>query len=351
MKARTKISLGLIGLGAGLMARNLRMQARERRISGEVVLITGGSRGLGLALAQRLIREDCRIAICARDQAELERAKLELNATGENALSNVMSVVCDVTDRSQVDHMIQDVTERLGPIDILINNAGQIKVGPLSSMGLDDFQSALDVMFWGTVYPSLTILPSFIARNQGHIVNITSIGGKVAVPHLLPYTSAKSAAVGFSEGLRGELRETAVRVTTIIPGLMRTGSWNAAMFKGDQNAESVWFSLGASLPGISMGAEEAADQIVRAIKRGDAEFILGKPATLLAKSFAIAPELTQDALGLISAALLPSQKSGSARDSHRARPGWSLPVLRTPGMKAMLFLGRAAARRLNQRLT
>ena len=247
----------------------MQQRFRQRSIAGEVVLITGGSRGLGMALAKQFAREGCRVAICARDSEELARAKQELAKQGFRVLTSI----CDVTHQPDVERTVEQVSRELGPIDILINNAGQIKVGPIASMDLDDFQSALNVMFWGTVYPTLTLLPSFTARDKGDIVNITSIGGKVAVPHLLPYTCAKTAAVGFSEGLRAELSGTGVVVTTIVPGLMRTGSYNAAQFKGDHEAESTWFSLGASLPGISMGAERAARQILQAVKRGDSEKI------------------------------------------------------------------------------
>lgn len=98
------------------------------------------------------------------------------------------------------------------------------------------------------------------ARRRGRIVNITSIGGKVGMPHLLPYTCAKFATVGLSEGLRAELGREGIRVTTIVPGLMRTGSHLKAMFRGQHEQEFTWFSLGASLPLVSMGAERAARQ-------------------------------------------------------------------------------------------
>jgi NAD(P)-dependent dehydrogenase (short-subunit alcohol dehydrogenase family) len=344
MTSKTRFTLGLAALGAGIALKTARQRSRERDITGNVVLITGGSRGLGLALALRFAAEGCRVAICARDLDELERAKQDLARHG----SRIMAVVCDVTQRSEVDQMIHDVTSHFGPIDILVNNAGQIQVGPLQSMSLDDFQKALDVMFWGTVYPTLTLLPSLLARNDGHIVNITSIGGKVAVPHLLPYTSAKSAAVGFSEGLHAELFSTGVRVTTIVPGLMRTGSYNAALFKGNQEAESQWFSLGASLPGVSMSADRAAHQIVCAVKRGDPGIVLSLPAKILVRTHGLAPAFTESVLGMAARALLPSP--AHSETGTRSRPGWSIPTLRSPAMRAFLFLGRMSARRLNQRI-
>ena len=259
-------------------------------MAGEVVLITGGSRGLGLALARRF-------AARGMPGCDLRARRGGTGArprrSGSQRGAEVLALTCDVTKRSEVDQLIQEVTAHFGRIDILVTNAGQIQVGPIESLVVEDFEDAMNVMFWGTVYPTLALLPALLERNGGHIVNITSIGGKVSVPHLLPYTSAKYAATGFSEGLRAELASTGIKVTTIAPGLMRTGSYNAAVFKGNQEAESAWFSVGASMPGLSMDADRAARQIVSAVKRGDAEKVLTAPANLLAKAHGLAPGLTE----------------------------------------------------------
>src|SRR5205807_4694011 len=142
--------------------------------------------------------------------------------------------------------------------------AGTISVGPIQTMTVEDFRDAMDVMFWGMVYTTLEALPHFQRNQHGRIVNITSIGGKISVPHLLPYSCAKFAAVAFSEGLRAELHGTGVQAITIAPGLMRTGSFLNAEFKGDDEREAAWFSLSASLPGPSMSATRAARQIISA---------------------------------------------------------------------------------------
>lgn len=347
MNTKTKIAIAA-GTAAGVLAQTVYRgsRSRSRELDGQVVLITGGSRGLGLALARRFAKEGCRVAICARDAEELERARTDVTKRG----AEVMAVPCDVTKRSEVDQLIADVTSRFGRIDILVTNAGQIQVGPVESLVMEDFEQAMNVMFWGTVYPTLALLPAFIARNSGRFVHITSIGGKVSVPHLLPYTSAKYAATGFSEGLRAELTPTGIRVTTIAPGLMRTGSYNAATFKGDQAAESTWFSLGASMPGISMDANRASRQIVASVKRGTGERVLTVPANLLARAHGLAPSLTEAALGVVGALLLPKPVRPNSAEGRRARPGWGLENLQSPKMRAMLFLGRMAARRLNQKL-
>src|SRR5665213_903605 len=340
MDNRSKFAFGVSALATGILARNIYRQSQERLIGGQVVLITGGSRGLGLALANRFAREGCPVAICARDEEELRRAGASLEEIG----ATVMTVQCDVTKRSEVEAMIAEVTERFGRIDILVNNAGQMIVGPVEAMTIEDFEEAMNVIFWGTINPTLTLLPAFLARNRGKIVNITSIGAKVSVPHLLPYTSAKHAVAGFSEGLRTELADTGIKVTTITPGLMRTGSYNAALFKGNRAAESNWFSVGASLPGLSMSADRAACQIVAAVKRGGAAQTLTLPANLLAAANALAPVFTHDMLGIVSHYLLPN-----ASHSKKATPGFRLKNLKSVRMRALLAFGRIAARHLNQR--
>ncbi|MDQ6701076.1 MAG: SDR family NAD(P)-dependent oxidoreductase, partial [Acidobacteriota bacterium] len=339
MTVPQKVAVAATGIGAGLLGLKLFRRSKEPELAGEVAIITGGSRGLGLLLAHEFAREGCRIAICARDEEELSRARQELEKRG----AEVLAVRCDVTDREDVQHLIDATVRRFGQVDILVNNAGLIQVGPVQSKTIDDFDAAMKVMFWGTVYPTLTLLPEFVSRKKGRIVNITSIGGKVSVPHLLPYTCAKFAAAGFSEGLRAELAPEGITVTTIAPGLMRTGSYLNALFKGDREAESKWFSLGASLPGISISAKRAARQIVTAAKRGESERVLSSPAKLLAKFHGLFPGATSDILGLISGAILPDDNA-----KNRARKGSKMAGLRSPAMSALLLLGRLAARKFNQ---
>jgi NAD(P)-dependent dehydrogenase (short-subunit alcohol dehydrogenase family) len=306
-------------------------------LAGQVVLITGGSRGLGLAMTREFAAEGCRIVVCARDETGLSAVRQDPDLAGK-----VSTFQCDVSQQSQVEDMVRDTLARFGRIDILVNNAGEIQAGPVQSMTLADFESAMNVMFWGVVYTTLAVLPHMLERKDGRIVNITSIGGKVAVPHLLPYTCAKFAAVAFSEGLRAELKGDGVKVTTIAPGLMRTGSFRQAWFKGDAEREAVWFSLGATLPGPSMSASRAARQIVAATKRGNAEKILSIPAKMLALSHGLFPGATADLLGQINRWMLPK-----GRDARRVR-GRDIRSLDTPPMKALTTLGRRAEAEFHQ---
>jgi short-subunit dehydrogenase len=323
----------LAAAAAGTAAGLAVLRARRRvDLSGQVVLITGGSRGLGLALAREFASRGCHLILCARSGDELERAKTDLSAFP----ARVVTVRCDVTDADQVGKCVEEAISQFGRIDILVNNAGAIIVGPAQTMTLDDFAQAMDVMFWGTVHATLACLPHFRARGCGRIVNITSIGGLVSVPHLLPYSCAKFAVTAFSEGLGAELRGSGIKVFTIAPGLMRTGSFVNAYFKGAERGEAGWFSAAASFPGVSMSARRAARQILGSIERGKTERILGSPAKLMAWFHDLFPESTLAALGAVNH-LLP-------RGSQRSELGKDSKLLSEPWMRALTFLGRRAAK-------
>lgn len=343
----TKRLLAFTGGLVGLIA--LRRWLRRRRaedLTGRVVLITGSSRGLGFCLAQTLAREGCRLIICARDRVEVEQARQELVALG----AEVEAVVCDVGNREQVDALVAQAQQRFGHIDILINNAGILQVGPLANLTLDDFESTMDVIYWGVVYPTLAVLPAMRARGNGHIVNVTSVGGRVSVPHLLPYSGAKFAAVGFSEGLRAELAGTGVKVTTILPGLMRTGSYYNAFFKGQASKEYAWFSLGGGLPLLTISAENAARQIVEAIRYGESERTLGLPAQLLARLHGLFPGATSDLLGLAGRLIQPG--SGPRTDPVKGIVAEEqLPPFSRWLIRRLTVLSRRAAHRLHQFVT
>jgi short-subunit dehydrogenase len=322
---------------AGVLGWKLfRSAPRPDDWSGKVVVITGGSRGLGFALAQEAARHRARIAICAREQQELEAARKRIGIHAE-----VGTYVCDVTNYEQVLSWINSVRSDFGQIDVLINNAGQISVGPLESQTLTDFQEALDVMYWGVVYPTLAVLPHMKARAQGSIANIASIGGKVSIPHLLPYCAAKFAAVGFSEGLHAELAKSGVHVTTVVPGLMRTGSHLSAFFKGDHRREFTWFALGATLPLVSISAESAARRIVSAIRHHRAEVIISPQAKALSLLHGVAPGLTSEMMGIVNRVLPASQGDPGIRHT-----GIESETAVTRSF--VTRLGRSAARNLNQ---
>jgi NAD(P)-dependent dehydrogenase (short-subunit alcohol dehydrogenase family) len=288
--------LGLVTAGVAALGLGVAALRRQRAIplARKTILITGGARGLGLILARKMGLAGARIAICSRNAEQLERARLDL--LSQNI--EVWAGVCDVTDRAAVQQMISQIQARWGQIDIVVNNAGVIQMGPLDSLTPADFEVAMQTHFWGPLNVMLEVLPSMRARRSGRIVNIASIGGKVSVPHLLPYCSSKFALVGLSEGLAASLAQEGVHVTTVCPGLMRTGSPRNALFKGQNRAEYAWFSIFGSLPGFSMSGEGAADQIIDAARHGDASAIVGIPAKVINFLHTAFPEMVIQGMGL-----------------------------------------------------
>ncbi len=298
------------GVAAGLVGLSVWRKLRSgEEVSGKVALITGGSRGLGLAMARELAQQGASVAICARDRDELEWAREELARSG----ASVLAIQGDVGNHDDVHRIVGETMERFGRIDILINNAGIITVGPVRAQTLTDYQEAMDTMFWGVVYPTLAVLPHMIERRSGRIANVTSIGGKISVPHLLPYNCAKFAAVGFSEGLHAEVARYGVKVTTVVPGLMRTGSFVNAWFKGQNRAEYSWFSLSSALPVLAMNGRRAARTIVRAIRRGEPEIILTPQARLLAILNGLFPGTAAELMAMANRLLPEGEQTGQER--------------------------------------
>lgn len=298
-----------VGAGALLATRSIYRKLTAYDFDGKTVLITGGSRGLGLVMARQLASEGARLALCARDAAELETAKTELTAKG----ATVYTFVCDVTDQQQVNTMMATVQNDFGAIDVLINNAGIISAGPITEMNVQEFDEAMKVHFWGPVYTILALLPSMRARSGGRILNIASIGGKISVPHLVPYSASKFALVGLSEGLRAELSQYNISVTTATPGLMQTGSPRHAIIKGHHEEEYTLFKIMDSNPITSMSAEASAAEILDALRHGDA----GVSTTLFAKTgillHKLSPELLSTVLSLVNKVLPGEGGIGKSR--------------------------------------
>lgn len=306
---------------------------------GRVAIITGGSRGLGLVLARQLRNAGARVVLLARNREELLRAKERLG--GGN---NVLTIACDVAGRSRVQQAIEIVMQHFGRIDMLVNNAGIIQVGPLEHMTYADYQHAMNVHFWGALHCTEAVLPQMRQRRSGRIVNIASIGGLIAVPHLAPYAASKFALVGYSDAVRAEVAKDGIRVTTVCPGLMRTGSAVNALIKGRHEAEFAWFGALSSLPLVSIGAGRAAQKILEAARRGAPHLTITPQARIAAILDRLMPNTFGRAMTLAARVLPePAGPSGDEAWSGRdARPA-ALPRLVT-------VLGDRAARRNNELL-
>ena len=311
-----KRALTMTAVGAGIL---MAAQAWRRRNSydfaGKSVVITGGSRGLGLVMARELAAEGAKLTLVARDEEELQRAVEDIQT--RQPFAEVLAAPADVRVRFQAERAVAMAFERFGAVDVLINNAGIIQVGPLDHMKLSDYEDAMLTHFWGPLYMMTAALPHMRREGAGRIVNISSIGGKISVPHMVPYSASKFALAGLSEGLRAELARHNIVVTTVFPGLMRTGSPVNALFKGQRPQEYAWFAISDSLPLASISPERAAHQIIRACRHGDAELIITIQARMAVLARTAAPELFADTMAVINQ-LLPGP---SMSDGDEARPG------------------------------
>jgi short-subunit dehydrogenase len=340
---KTPIPLITAGVLAGAI---LTARRAQDDLHGEVAVVTGASRGLGLLLARELAGQGCPLVICARDAAELERAADELRATG----AEVTTVACDVTDEATPQLLIDTAVQRYGRLDILVSNAGVIQVGPVQAAQIAHYELAMNTMALAPARLALTALPVMRRQGHGRIVTIGSIGGKISVPHLLPYSTAKFAAVGFSEGLRAELGRGPVTVTTVVPGLMRTGSHLQARFTGQPSKEFTWFSLGASLPLVSMDAERAARQIIAAVRQRRAEIILTPAGQVVSRAAGIVPGLTTEILHLVQRLALPAPSGEPGAAVADEAQGHELrPAVGKKAFDRLTALGQAAASRFNER--
>ena len=325
-------TVGAIGVGALILAQAWRRRA-DYDFAGKSVLITGGSRGLGLVLARELADEGARLTLVARDADELERAADDLRT--RQPFVDVLTAAADIRKRYDADRTVAQVMDRYGRIDVLINNAGIIQVGPLDHMNLSDYDDAMNTHFWGPLYMVVAALPHMRRQGGGRIVNISSIGGRIAVPHMVPYSASKFALAGLSEGLRTELARDSITVTSVYPGLMRTGSPLNAMFKGQRPQEYAWFAIADSLPLSTIDARRAARQIVAACRRGDAELVITAQAKLAILARTLWPELFSDTMSVINSLLpAPAPDGQEARKGRESESKWAPSALTASTYKA-----------------
>jgi NAD(P)-dependent dehydrogenase (short-subunit alcohol dehydrogenase family) len=285
----------------------------KRFHNGQVAIITGGSRGLGLAIARQFGRAGLKLVLCARHEEDLELARHQLLHAGDVPNEDdILLVAADLTDPNQAAGLIDSTIRAFGRLDLLINNAGIIEVGPFENQPLEAFERAMQTNFFAALYTIKAALPYLLNpphRSHRGIVNIASIGGKIPVPHLLPYVASKFALTGFSEGLHIELRQQGVNVTTVCPGLMRTGGEQHAHFAGQQEKEERWFKFSAKTPGLSANVDHAAHRIYNAAQAGRAEITITPQAWLAARIVGLAPETSQLLASFANKYLLPAPKA------------------------------------------
>ena len=321
----TTAAVGITGAAVAAVGTTLLAAAAIRALRGKplapgaVVLITGGSRGLGLAIANRFARKPVRLVLASRNLADLQQAQSKLVKDHPHlAPDDFYLVAADLAQPAECRRLVAEAIARFGRIDVLVNNAGIIEVGPIESQTAEAFERAMHVNFFAALHTTWAALPHMRTQQpltgsrRAAIVNVASIGGKLAVPHMLPYSSAKFALVGFSEGLHAELRHKGIRVTTVCPGLMRTGGEAHAKFVGDVEFERRWFDFMANAPIISTTANHAANKIYSAVQQGCAEITITPQAWLAARVAGLAPGTMQFTNALVDKYIMPEAPESSA---------------------------------------
>jgi len=328
MRANSSAVMAAAGLVAAFGAARMALRSRARRafsLRKRTVLITGGARGLGLALARAFGDEGARVVLLSRSPSELDRARRDLAARGVDA----SIAICDVTDAADVRQAIREAAAEMGGLDVVVNNAGVIQMMPFALATDEDFGESIATHFWGPLHVIREALP-YLERAGGRVVNISSFGGRVAVPHLLPYCVGKFALTGLSEGLDAELAERGIRVLTVTPGLMRTGSHRNVRLRGRHQAEARWFGLASATPMTSMDADRAARQIVSACREGRSTLTPGVQAHAALAVKSAAPEFLAALLRLAAGMLPGPSGNGDAHEAKWSRDldlGWSAALM------------------------
>ena len=273
-----------------------------RSLGGQVVAITGGARGIGRATAAALINQGARVAIGDIDATLVERTAHELGA-------GTIGLPLDVTSRASFDTFLTDVERRLGPLDVLINNAGIMPIGAFVEESDATAIRMVDINLHGVIYGSKLALERFVPRRRGHLVQIASMAGKAGVPGGATYCATKHAVVGLSDAIRAEVRGTNIDVSVVMPVVVNT-------------------ELGSGLPQIrtfkAVEPEDVADAIVEALQTGRFEVFVPKSVGGMVRANALLPRRAVEAIGR----LLKSDQV-LARPDHVARAGYEARMVET----------------------
>lgn len=277
-----------------------------------MVVVTGGGRGLGYAIAREFLARGCKLAIGSRDGEAIARAVAEFRLRG----GEVYGTACDASDPAQVQAFIAGVIERFGHIDVLVNNAGQVFFGPAAELRAEDLEAAIRNIFWVHFWPTMTVLPHMRARGFGRIVNITSLAGKIPLPHHAAYVAGKHAATGWSETLTIELRKEGILVSTITPPALDDGAPLHTHFNGDEEEEFKWFTRALTSRWTATHTDRAARVVVDAARHGDRQRAISPGSWLAARLHGLAPSLMTHFWARFDRLLPPPGPPGQTSKMH-----------------------------------
>ena len=246
-------------------------------------LITGGSQGIGRETALLFASKGYNVAIAARHGDRLEAAATEIKQKGVEALP----ITADTRDFGQVRSLVEKTQAHFGAIDVLINNAGIYCSGPTEAFSLEDWHTILDTNLWGYIHTIHAALPAMLERRSGTIINVSSIGGKVPVPYLVPYTTSKFAVTGLTEALHTELEPKGIHVGGIYPNLIKSEFMQRAVFRGkdlaDANARRDQLNQVLAAPIVEKPAD-VAKAIWEAVEHRRKEVVVGSANVSLASN-------------------------------------------------------------------
>jgi len=274
------------------------MAKAPRSLAGKVVAITGGARGIGRATAAALLAQGARVAIGDIEAPLAERTAKELGG-------GTIGLPLDVTDRANFDSFLTEVESRLGPLDVLINNAGIMPIGPFVEETDATAKRMIDINLHGVIHGSKLALERFLPRGRGHLVNIASTAGKAGVPGGATYCATKHAVVGLSEAIRAEVRDTDIDVSIVMPVVVNT-------------------ELGSGLPetrGLKpQEPEDVANAIVEALQTGRVDVYVPKTVVGIVRLNALMPRAAMDWVGrMLKGDQVLANPDHHARAAYEAR--------------------------------
>jgi NADP-dependent 3-hydroxy acid dehydrogenase YdfG len=273
--------------------------AKERRsLSGKVVAITGGARGIGKTTAAALVRKGARVAIGDLDLELTEQAAAELGA-------GAIALPLDVTDRASQETFLDEAEKQLGPIDVMVNNAGIMPVTPFMEEGDDSIHRQIEINVYGVITGTQLALERMLPRRSGHVVNLASSAGKAGVPGIATYSGTKHAVVGFTEAMRAEFRNTGVNFTYVMPVTV-----NTALTEGVADTRGV----------KKVEPEEVADAIVDALETNRVDVFIPRSLRVTVALSGILPRGVREAMSrLMGVDKILTEVDPSSRRAYEER--------------------------------
>ncbi len=282
------------------------MAKEPRVLTGQVAAITGAARGIGKATAEAFVRQGMKVAIGDLDAAEAQRTADQLGA-------GTIAIELNVTDRESVERFADETEQRLGPLDVYVNNAGIMQLGPFLEESDATMQRQIDINVNGVLYGMKVVLPRFAERGRGHMVNIASTAGKAGFPGGATYCGTKHFVVGVSEAVRAELRETAIEISCVMPGVV-----NTELAAGLQEARGI----------RNVNPEDVANGIVDALQRPHFDVYVPKSIGAINKVMGVLPRGGREGIArALKADTVLAQADPAARRGYELRAAHSEPGL------------------------